>query len=92
MDVTNNNVFLEFDLEGFEEKDVDVKVEDNSISVKASSEVKDEAKIGEFTSYEKTTKDFSYFSNLPPVDSHNVKTDFDNGKLRVSIPRMNDGG
>lgn len=91
MEVTKNNVFLEFDLEGFEEKDVDVEVKDDSISVKAVSQIKDEAKSGEFVSYEETTKDFSYFSNLPPVDSGNVEIDFDNGKLKVAIPRVKNG-
>lgn len=87
--MVEDNVVLEFDLDGFTEDDLKVDVSDDSISISAENKVEKKSEREGYHGYEKNQKTFSYFSSLPPVNSDKAEVNFSNGKLRVVIPKKN---
>ena len=95
VDISENKetYFLELDLPGFTEKDIEVKVEDNKLNISTVNvEAQDkDAKKNEETQYLVKERNHSVFSRnfiLPKdADRESISGSFKNGVLTVSIAK-----
>ena len=93
---TKDAYILDMDLPGRTEKDVDVDLKDNVLTIASHEEEKNEkkekkeekAEDGEWLIRERRTTEFSRRFSLPQdVDAENVNATFKNGVLTISIGR-----
>ena len=90
---TKNAYVMEMDLPGLSDKDVEISLKDNLLSVssvkKAKAEKKEEAKEeGEYLIRERSSMEFMRRFTLPnDIDSEAVAAKFANGVLTSTIPR-----
>ena len=87
---TENELVLKADLPDVVLKDIDIQIEHGTLSVKG--ERKFEKVEGKGTGYhriERSYGQFQRFFTLPDtVDTENVKADYKNGVLTVTLPKM----
>ena len=80
---------LEAELPGLSEKDVEVKVEDNLLSLSSVKKEEKEEKKGGFIMKERRERSFSRSFLLPKdSDKEKIEAHFSNGLLRLSIPKQ----
>jgi HSP20 family protein len=83
-----NNIIVEADLPGLEKKDINVHVENNTLSISGAREVKKEEKEKGWhrseRQYGKFERSFYLGEN---VDSQKIKAEFDKGVLKISVPK-----
>jgi len=83
-----NNIIVEADLPGLDKKDINVHVENNTLSISGSREVKKEEKEKGWhrseRQYGKFERSFYLGEN---VDSQKIKAEFDKGVLKISVPK-----
>jgi HSP20 family protein len=79
---------LRADLPGLSEKDVNVEVEDNVLTISGERTTEHEERKGGFRRVERASGSFSRSLTLPDgIDPDSVKASFDNGVLEVHIPK-----
>lgn len=90
----NSSLHLNVDVPGFKPDDIEVRVFDDrvQISSKSESEEGEKPSSGEESSrsyyYRRERKDINYRIGLPTeVDSDNVSAKFENGVLRLTMPK-----
>ena len=86
---TKENVIAEVELPGVEPKDIDVEVEDNVLTVKASTKKKKEEKKKDY--YRKEISTGFYRRSVPlPVEVKGKKANatYEDGILKVVIPKV----
>lgn len=75
---------IEAELPGYSEKDMDIKVEDNLLTLKA--EKKESSEEVSYLRKERSSRDYKRTFVLPRnVDSKNIKADFKDGILTLSL-------
>jgi HSP20 family protein len=85
---TANEVVLEADLPGLEEKDLDVRVENNMLTI--GGERKFESKVSEddYMRLERSYGSFTRSFALPPtVEPEGIRAEYRNGVLTVRLPK-----
>jgi HSP20 family protein len=85
---TPNELVLEADLPGLEEKDLDVRVENNMLTI--GGERKFESKVSEddYMRLERSYGSFSRSFALPPtVEPEKIRAEYRNGVLSVRLPK-----
>jgi HSP20 family protein len=85
---TEDALVLEADLPGMEEKDLDVRVENNTLTVRG--ERKFEKKVSEenYLRVERAYGSFSRSFALPhTIDPEAIKADYRNGVLTIRVPK-----
>jgi len=76
------------ELPGVEEKDVDVTVSDDRLTIKAEKRKESEEKDERFHRVERSYGAFERTMTLPPgVDTENVNAEMKNGTLTITIPK-----
>ena len=90
---TANSFEVELAAPGMEKKDFKIELDGNTLSISSEKQLEQEDKDGE--NY--TRKEFSYQSfyrtfHLPKdvVDAEKIKAKYDNGLLKLSIPKRED--
>lgn len=81
---------LEMDLPGFTEKDVEISLKENLLTISSvkMAESKTEKAEGEYILKERSSKQFLRRFTLPnDIDNEKVSACFKNGVLSISIPR-----
>lgn len=80
---------LEAELPGLSEKDVEVKVEDNLLSLSSVKKEENEEKRDNFIMKERRERSFARSFVLPKdADKEKIEAHFSNGVLSLSIPRV----
>ncbi|HEY2183477.1 MAG TPA: Hsp20/alpha crystallin family protein [Xanthobacteraceae bacterium] len=90
MDVaeTENEVELTAELPGLEEKDVEVKVVDNVLTITGEKKAEREEKEKNYRMFERSYGSFSRRLELPSgVNPDDIKASLANGVLKVTIPK-----
>lgn len=81
-----NKYVLEAELPGLTEKDIDVKVEDNLLTISSKTEEKAEEKKNGYILKERRSKSFSRSFVVPKdVDKEKIEAGFKNGLLSLSL-------
>ena len=86
----DNKYFIEMEVPGFNKEDIDISLIEGYLTVKAekkmSNEEKDENKkyLRKERNYIKTERSF----NLGNIDEENIDASFENGVLKIEIPKV----
>jgi HSP20 family protein len=83
-----HKVTLKIEVPGIEEKDIDVRVENNTLTVHGERKIEKEEKEENYRRVERQYGSFVRTFTLPQtVDTENVSATYDKGVLKVSLPK-----
>jgi HSP20 family protein len=84
----DGNIVLKAELPGIDPKDVDVRVENNVLTLRGERKLESEIKRDDYHRVERAYGKFSRSFTLPNVvDTEKIKADFKDGVLQVSLPQ-----
>ncbi len=73
---------------GIDEKDIDVRVENNTLTVHGERKIEKEEKEENYRRVERQYGSFTRTFTLPQtVDTENVSANYDKGVLKISLPK-----
>ena len=79
---------MEAELPGLTEKDIELKVEGNLLSLSSRKDAKKEEKKKGYILKERRSSSFSRVFTLPEsVDKNSIKAEFKNGLLKITLPK-----
>jgi HSP20 family protein len=82
------NIVLKAELPGVDPKDVDVRVENNVLTLRGERKFDSEVKRESYHRVERSYGTFARSFTLPAVvDTGNIKAEFKEGVLRVTLPK-----
>jgi len=83
-----HNVTLKIEVPGIDEKDIDVRIENNTLTVHGERKIEKEEKEENYRRVERQYGSFTRTFNLPPtVDAEKVQADYDKGVLQITLPK-----
>src|SRR6476646_5831187 len=83
-----HSVNLKIEVPGVDEKDIDVRIENNVLTVHGERKFEKEEKQENFRRVERQYGSFTRSFSLPQtVDSENVSANYDKGMLKISLPK-----
>jgi HSP20 family protein len=83
-----HKVTLKIEVPGIDEKDIDVRVENNTLTVHGERKIEKEEKDENYRRVERQYGAFTRTFTLPTtVDTDNVSATYDKGVLKVSLPK-----
>jgi HSP20 family protein len=83
-----HKVALKIEVPGIEEKDIDVRVENNTLTVHGERKIEKEEKEENYRRVERQYGSFTRTFTLPQtVDSENVTANYDKGVLKITLPK-----
>ena len=87
MKESSKEIELEFELPGFEKKDIKVKLGKNFASINAEKRESCKVKKKNYFHEEKVYRSFKYSTTLPSINPKKAKTEFKQNKLRIVAPK-----
>src|SRR5260370_41377416 len=83
-----HNVTLKIEVPGIDEKDIDVRIENNTLTVHGERKIEKEEKEENYRRVERQYGSFTRTFNLPPtVEAEKVQADYDKGVLKITLPK-----
>ena len=83
-----HNVTLKIEVPGIDEKDIDVRIENNVLTVHGERKIEKEEKEENYRRVERQYGSFTRTFTLPnTVDTDNVQAQYDKGVLKISLPK-----
>ena len=83
-----HNVTLKIEVPGIDEKDIDVRIENNTLTVHGERKFEKEEKEENYRRVERQYGSFTRNFALPTtVDSENVQADYDKGVLKITLAK-----
>jgi len=83
-----HNIALKLEVPGIDEKDIDVRVEDNTLTVHGERKIEKEEKEENFRRIERQYGSFTRSFTLPSsVDPEQVSAHYDKGVLKISLAK-----
>src|SRR5205807_9056928 len=83
-----HNVTLKIEVPGIDEKDIDVRIENNVLTVHGERKVEKEEKEENFRRVERQYGSFTRTFTLPStVDAERIQADYDKGILKIVLPK-----
>ena len=83
-----HKVTLKIEVPGIDEKDIDVRIENNVLTVHGERKIEKEEKEENYRRVERRYGSFTRTFNLPTtVDAEKVSADYDKGVLKVALPK-----
>ena len=83
-----HQVTLKIEVPGIEEKDIDVRVENNTLTVQGERKIDKEEKEENYRRVERQYGTFTRTFTLPQtVDSEKVSANYDKGVLKITLPK-----
>ncbi len=84
----DGNLILHAELPGMTEKDIDLKLEGNTLSLKGEKKMEHDNKKNSYHRHESYYGSFTRSFTLPDsVDFQNIKAEYKNGVLTVTMPQ-----
>lgn len=88
----DNEYVMKVDLPGMREKDLDIRVSDDAITISGERREEERKQIRGYKYHERSYGSFSRTVALPPgIDSSKIMADFRNGVLEVKLPKTDAG-
>jgi len=85
---TENEVVLTAEIPGIEEKDIEIKVEDNTLTLKGERKFEKETKEENYHRIERAYGCFFRSFTLPAfVDQDRIEAEHENGVLKIRMPK-----
>ncbi len=83
-----HKVTLKIEVPGIDEKDIDVRVENNTLTVHGERKIEKEEKEENYRRVERQYGAFTRTFTLPTtVDTENVSANYDKGVLKIALPK-----
>src|ERR1700729_3373101 len=83
-----HSVTLKIEVPGIDEKDIDVRLENNTLTVHGERKFEKEEKEENYRRVERNYGSFTRTFTLPTtVDAENVSADYDKGVLKIALPK-----
>jgi HSP20 family protein len=83
-----HNVVLKIEVPGIDEKDIDVRIENNTMTVHGERKFEQEEKEENYRRVERQYGSFTRTFTLPQtVDQENVQADYDKGVLKIKLSK-----
>ena len=83
----NHEIVLKVELPDVRREDIQVAIDDNTLTIKGEKQLSDEVKEDQFQRIERSYGTFSRSFSLPPnVDAAKLSAEYKNGVLTVRIP------
>ena len=83
-----HKVTLKIEVPGIDEKDIDVRVENNTLTVHGERKIEKEEKEENYRRVERQYGSFTRTFTLPQtVDTENVSANYDRGVLKITLPK-----
>ena len=83
-----HKVTLKIEVPGIDEKDIDVRIENNTLTVHGERKIEKEEKEENYRRVERQYGSFTRTFTLPPtVDTEKVLANYDKGVLKISLPK-----
>ncbi len=85
---TDDAIVLEAELPGMNEKDIEVKVEDNVLTIRGERKFEEERKEENYYRMERFYGAFQRSFTLPPnIETDKIKAEYKKGILKVTMPK-----
>jgi HSP20 family protein len=85
---TDNELYLKADLPGVDMKDIDIQLENGTLTLRGERKYENESKEGGYHRIERSYGSFARYFDLPDtVNPEGVKADYKNGVLTVTLPK-----
>lgn len=85
---TENELILSAEIPGIDEKDVEIKVEDNTLSIKGERKFEKETKEENYYRIERSYGSFYRSFTLPNyIDQDKIQAVHENGVLKITMPK-----
>jgi len=85
---TENELVLKADLPDVNEKDIDIRIENNTLSIHGERKFEQEVKEENYLRVERSCGSFTRSFTLPStVNTEAIKAEYKNGVLRVEMPK-----
>ena len=83
-----HNITLKIEVPGIDEKDIDVRIENNTLTVHGDRKFEKEEKEENYRRVERQYGSFTRTFTLPQtVDTENVAATYDKGVLKIALPK-----
>ncbi|MGA9511581.1 MAG: Hsp20/alpha crystallin family protein [Candidatus Sulfotelmatobacter sp.] len=83
-----HNITLKIDIPGSDEKDIDVRIDNNTLTVHGERKIEKEEKEENFRRVERQYGEFTRSFTLPSsVDTGQVNAHYDNGVLKIALAK-----
>jgi len=87
----DGNIVLKAELPGVEVKDVDIRVENNTLSLRGERKLENEVTRDNYHRVERAYGSFARSFTLPNVvDTEKIKADFKDGVLQLTLPKRDE--
>jgi HSP20 family protein len=84
----NGNLVLTAEVPGLDEDDIEVKLEDSTLTIKGERKYKNEVKEENYHRVERSYGSFSRSFSLPQnIDQEKIKAENENGILKITMPK-----
>jgi HSP20 family protein len=85
---TENELVMSAEIPGVDEKDIEIKVEDNTLSLKGERKFEKETKEENYHRLERSYGSFYRAFTLPnSIDPERIQAEHENGILRITMPK-----
>jgi HSP20 family protein len=85
---TGNELVLTAEVPGIEEKDIEIKIEDNTLTLKGERKFEKETKEENFHRIERSYGSFFRAFALPnSIDTDRIQAEYENGVLKIVMPK-----
>ena len=81
-------IVLEFNLSGFTRKEIDIKLNSDSLEIRAHKRKEKEVKKKGYLHSENRYRAFNFRTTLPKVNSKKANITFVKGKLKIVAPKV----
>jgi HSP20 family protein len=83
----NHEMIIKAELPDIRREDIDIRVEDNTLTISGEKKVDENVKQDQFHRIERVYGSFTRSFSLPAtIDTEKVKADFKNGVLTITLP------
>jgi HSP20 family protein len=83
-----HNVTLKIEVPGIDEKDIDIQLENNTLTVHGERKIEKDEKEENYRRVERQYGSFTRTFTLPPtVDGEKVSANYDKGVLKITLPK-----
>ena len=88
---TEHELFLTAELPGIEDNDIEIKIEDNTLTLKGERKFEKETKKENYHRVERSYGSFYRSFSIPAyIDQDKIKAEHEQGILKVSLPKKHD--
>lgn len=85
---TENEIVMTAEVPGIDEKDIEIKIEDNTLTLRGERKFSTETKEENYHRLERSYGSFYRAFTVPnSIDAENIRAEHENGVLRVTMPK-----